>query len=260
MYLRFMRSGHIRIGVLVTVATLLPFCVRSQIPQVAKTSYVSAAVQRSGTEQGSGLRVRGSTLESINTSLDDLVEFSYETQRKQVRNLPSWGEERYDASLVFRGDNPPDDKQCKQMIRELLSERFGLEMHQEASQQETYALFVSPDGPKLAASMAVANGLPGLRLKSPGNMDAQNASTADLAQKLQRDVVGNPVMDRTHLTGRWDFTLKWTSEPASGGGHASLEKSALNRALEEQLGLTLQKVTASAPVLVVDKATQPALP
>ena len=253
-------SGHIRTGVLIAVATLLPFCVRSQTPQVAKTSYVSAAVQRSETgAPGSGLRVRGTTLESINTSLDDLVEFSYETQRKQVKNLPAWGDERYDVSLVFRGDNPPDDKQCKQMIRELLAERFGLQMHQEASQQETYALFVSPDGPKLAPSMAVANGLPGLRLKSPGNMDVQNASTADLAQKLQRDVVGHPVLDRTRLTGRWDFTLKWTPEPTNTT-QASLEKSALNHALEEQLGLTLQKVTASAPVLVVDKATQPALP
>jgi uncharacterized protein (TIGR03435 family) len=44
-----------------------------------------------------------------------------------------------------------------------------------------------------------------------GVIIAKSATIADLAQWL-RSILGQPVMDKTGLEGRWDFTMKWTPD------------------------------------------------
>ena len=62
---------------------------------------------------------------------------------------------------------------------------------------------------------------------------------------------GIPVVDRTGLTGRYDFALKW-SEPA---GRQSLGLSdSLSQVLTSELGLELVPGTAPVEMLVVGRA------
>ena len=77
-----------------------------------------------------------------------------------------------------------------------------------------------------------------------------------LASQLQQ-----PVVDKTGLTGRYDFTLRWAAEQLSlvpGTPTADAEKSpSLFTALREQLGLRLTSTRGPLEVLVIDHAEKP---
>jgi uncharacterized protein (TIGR03435 family) len=79
------------------------------------------------------------------------------------------------------------------------------------------------------------------------------------------------VVDRTGLTGDYDFTLKWppkSEPPVETSVHTSAQTGArettvhitgasLIAAVEEQLGLKLEQQTIPLPVLVIDRAENP---
>ncbi|MGO4214074.1 TIGR03435 family protein [Terriglobus sp. 2YAB30_2] len=212
---------------------------------------------------GGGFRVRGRRLESVNTSLGELILFAYELQRSQLLGTPSWAEtEKFDATMLYRGEGIPGDPQCKAMIRQLLGERFGLRFHREEKELPIFALVLGQNGPKLRRSDGGPDSLPALHFSARGNFQASNARVSDLAQELQRTVLNRPVIDRTGLEGRWDFSLAWTPNETQFGGHSdgppiSTGNPDLFTAIQEQLGLKLQAMKAPAGTLVVDAASRP---
>jgi uncharacterized protein (TIGR03435 family) len=92
--------------------------------------------------------------------------------------------------------------------------------------------------------------------------------TENLAHILSTQL-SRTVLDKTGLTGNYDFTLKWTpdpSEPAMGppGGPPDASPDANNSggptlftALEEQLGLKLVSAKGPEEVIVIDHIEQP---
>jgi uncharacterized protein (TIGR03435 family) len=66
------------------------------------------------------------------------------------------------------------------------------------------------------------------------------------------------VIDKTGLTGRYDFTLEYTPDlsgmPLPPGDTASEPGSSLPSAVEKQLGLKLSRAKAQLDVIVVDHA------
>jgi uncharacterized protein (TIGR03435 family) len=97
-----------------------------------------------------------------------------------------------------------------------------------------------------------------------GNMSAFNANIGNLANVLQSFVLDRPVIDRTNLTGRFDFTLRWTPDefqfPSLGRGvPRPPDTSAPNlfQAIQEQLGLRLESTRAPADVIVIDRVEKP---
>jgi uncharacterized protein (TIGR03435 family) len=107
-------------------------------------------------------------------------------------------------------------------------------------------------------------GLPLNGLRMPGR-NASMAQLADILQSLipltdpERD--DRPVVDRTGLTGRFDFDLAWAPDPALSDGRSSATALAkgpdLFNALEEQLGLRLEMQKAPMEVLFIDHAEKP---
>jgi uncharacterized protein (TIGR03435 family) len=67
--------------------------------------------------------------------------------------------------------------------------------------------------------------------------------------------VGRPVVDKTGLTGKYDFTLEYS--PSARAGFDESEKPSVFTALEEQLGLKLVPSKESIDVLVIDSVEQP---
>jgi uncharacterized protein (TIGR03435 family) len=70
------------------------------------------------------------------------------------------------------------------------------------------------------------------------------------------------VVDRTGLSGRYDFTLEWTPEsnrPAASDTDAQsdLRGPTFEEALKEQLGLKLESTRAPVDVLVIDHVERP---
>jgi bla regulator protein BlaR1 len=75
---------------------------------------------------------------------------------------------------------------------------------------------------------------------------------------LWRPVTNRILVDRTGLTGRYDFTFKWSSESSpSALDTATSNAPSLFTALQEQLGLKLVPTTAPIEVLVIDHIEKP---
>jgi uncharacterized protein (TIGR03435 family) len=66
------------------------------------------------------------------------------------------------------------------------------------------------------------------------------------------DWTGRPVVDRTGLSGRFDFTLTWAPE-----GSTDTDAPSIFTALHEQLGLKLEPTTGPVDVLVIDSVERP---
>jgi uncharacterized protein (TIGR03435 family) len=86
----------------------------------------------------------------------------------------------------------------------------------------------------------------------------------ELAATLARlPAVGRRVVDRTGLTGRFDYDLEWTPSVIPIGVVTPTPPDQPNAgpnlftALQEQLGLKLEPGREALPVLVVDSVEQP---
>ena len=78
-----------------------------------------------------------------------------------------------------------------------------------------------------------------------------------------RPHVGREVVDRTGLTGEFDFDLQFLAPPAAGTVDAGIPVAPLDgaasvfTALQEQLGLKLETTRGPVELMVIDSAEKP---
>jgi uncharacterized protein (TIGR03435 family) len=92
---------------------------------------------------------------------------------------------------------------------------------------------------------------------------ARNASMEDLAGVLG-GLLDRPVVDRTGIAGRYDFNLRWTLDELQADRLKGFpvpqgygEDPDLLTAIQEQLGLKLERANAPAEALVIDHIERP---
>ena len=107
----------------------------------------------------------------------------------------------------------------------------------------------------------INTGNPGL-----GNLPVSNATIAEFAGVMQSAVMDRPVVDKTGLTGRWDFAIRWTPDESQFGGLGVRvppptddpnAPPGIFTAFTDQLGLKLDPSRAPVEVLVIDKVEKP---
>jgi bla regulator protein blaR1 len=92
---------------------------------------------------------------------------------------------------------------------------------------------------------------------------SRNTSMDLIADELISQIVDRPVVDRTGLTGRFDFTMEWMPEPGElfalpgAGPQSDFQGTTFLEALREQLGLKLESTKATIQVLVIDHLERP---
>ena len=128
-------------------------------------------------------------------------------------------------------------------------------------------LTVGSGGHKMTPNTASPTGLPGLGFKGLGQLGVVNANMGHFADLLQSAVLDRPVVDRTGLEGRFNFTLNWTPDESqfrSFGprppGPATPDPNAppgLFTAIQEQIGLKLDRGNAPVEVIVIDRVERP---
>jgi len=257
-------------------------------------TYEAASVKpnKSGVQGSSIRRFPGGRLQATNMPLRALITFAYQLQPFQLVEDPGWiRNETFDIVAKMEGDPPPvmpgsgPDPHMVAM-RTLLAERFNLAVHRETRQMDIYELVLArPDGklgPALkpttqdcAAMMAAARGGPppgpapgpnspvvcGMR-GLPGRLVAGAMPMALLASNLSGQVQ-RIVIDRTGLSGGWDFEITFAPErplnPPPGVEFPAADPNApsLFTAMQEQLGLKLQSTKGPVEVLVVERVEQP---
>ncbi len=216
---------------------------------------------------GKLITVKGRQVLTVNTSLADLISFAYDVHASQLDGGPPWvASTHFDVTAQPDAEGLPNIAQLKGLIRTLLRDRFRLTSHSETRELPIYAIVAGSNPHKLTRSAGDPNGLPSLLFQRLGVLPALNASMVDLASVLQSAVLDRPVIDRTTLPGRWDFTLTWTPDdsqfrslgvrvpapPTDGSGPPGLFT-----AIQEQLGLRLDATRGPATVLVIDHVESP---
>jgi bla regulator protein blaR1 len=217
---------------------------------------------------------------AMNVTVKDLIDFAYTIDDdRQVVGLSGWMiSKRYDidakvgdAEVAAISKLPPSYNSYRFMQQALLADRFKLKVHCETRLLPIYALVVAKGGPKLKSSeMDPANRAETVKptFLQPGSGKAAGAGTTIgmLAEVLERqDEVGNLpggrgriVVDKTNLSGRYDWTLHWTTWRDLGSGELSDSKGpSLFTALQEQLGLKLEPTKGKVEVVVIDHIDLP---
>ena len=260
----------------------------------AALTYEAASVKpnKSGVQGSSIRRFPGGRLQATNMPLRALITFAYQVQGFQLVDDPTWiRNENFDIVAKMDGDPPPvmpgtgPDPHMVAM-RTLLAERFKLAVRRETREMDIYALVLArPDGklgPALkpttqdcAAMIAAARGGPppgpppgpnspvvcGMR-GLPGRLVAGAMPMSLLASNLSGQVQ-RIVVDRTGLSGAWDFEITFAPErplnPPPGVEFPPADPNApsLFTAMQEQLGLKLQSTKGPVEVLVVERVEQP---
>jgi uncharacterized protein (TIGR03435 family) len=199
-------------------------------------------------------------------SLKLLIAAAYDLNPRTISGGPGWIEsDHYDIVAVTPGEVRPTHDEQMSMLRSLLTDRFKLTFHREEKVFSIYELEVAKNGPKLKVSTAPPDDPPAListvypqRIVMP----ARNVTMSDLARLMQRAILDRPVVDKTGLTGRYDFDLEWAPDETQFGGEvppapAEAQAAPLFSAIQQQLGLRLEATRGPIQALVVDKAERP---
>jgi uncharacterized protein (TIGR03435 family) len=215
---------------------------------------------------GPGITMRPPDVITIGTTLGYLMGFAYDMHARQIVGGAPWVEsERYDIVGRPQAAGVPSLPQFRALLRNLIEERFQLKTHREKRNLPAYALLVGSAGPKMSRNETNPNGPPGAGGKGPGVMVFSNTTMGDFATVMQGNILDRPVVDRTGLQGRFDFTLSWTpdeSQYRQAGIQvppppADAKLPGLFTAIQEQIGLRFESVTAPVEVIVIDGAEKP---
>jgi bla regulator protein blaR1 len=249
---------------------------------------VASVKQNTSGVQGASSTARGSQMVVVNDTLFNIVRNVWSIQDNQILGGPDWVRsrgERFDITAKAPEGTRPD--QMLLMMRALLVERFRLKVHNETREVPVFALVMARQdrklGPQIAPAAfdcnalraAVARGerptppppqgdrpVCGART-APGRILVGGAPIADIARSFSGFVGGRPVVDRTGLTGIYDFELTWAPEAPptapDGAPTAGFDPGGptLFTAVQEQLGLKLEATTGPVEVLVIDSAERP---
>jgi uncharacterized protein (TIGR03435 family) len=201
-----------------------------------------------------------------NYTLMLLIAAAYNLSPKTISGGPGWVDaDHYDIVALTPGDSRPTQPEQMAMLRALLADRFKLNFHRQEKEFSIYVLEVGKDGPKLKESTAPATDpvqLISTVYPQHLHLPAKNATMGDFAALLQRAVLDRPVVDKTGLTGRYDFDLDWAPDETQFGGEvpaasADAQEPPFFTAIEQQLGLRIEATRGTVPAFVIDGVDRP---
>jgi bla regulator protein BlaR1 len=240
---------------------------------------------------GGGIGFPPGRFSAENITLQQLTMYAYELQTFEIFGGPSWAtSDRFDIAATMQpSPTGSDPSRNRRLLRALLAERFNLVVHEERREMPVYSLVMARpdrtlgerlrpfegecgDSSKLGPPPEIATfGMPTsdpskgpqrcMAFTRVGRLSAQGTALSGLTTILARlPAVGRRVIDRTDLTGLFDFDLEWTplvTPPGVPDDRPSDAGATIFTALQEQLGLKLESARETIPVLVIDSVNQP---
>jgi uncharacterized protein (TIGR03435 family) len=238
----------------------------------AKPHFEVATIKPSDpNRQGLGIGINQSgMLNTVNTTMADLIKFAWELHPKQVLNTPPWfSNEKFDISAKPDTPGMPAMDQFRAMLQGLITDRFALTYHKEKREMAAYVITVAKGGEKIKKEETIKLPLPGFGGPPRQGMNFRNATIGEFATVMQGQFLDLPVLDQTGLgSTRFTFVLKFSPDPnmAGYGGTPPAGQAPapdpdappdLFSAMEQQLGLHIQKTKAPVDVMVIDKIEKP---
>ena len=240
----------------------------------AKPEFEVATIKPSDPKQpGWGIGVnRSGMLNTHNTTLADLIKFTYDLHPKQVIGAPAWFDiDKFDLEAKPTVAGIPSVKQMQMMLQKLIADRFSLQFHKDQKELTAYAITVAKGGEKINKEKDADIPVPGFGGRPQAGFNIHNATMAEFASVMQAQFMDLPVVDQTGFGAtRYSFILKFTPDPSMRpfGGAGAPPPSTQPAAVDpdappdifyamEQLGLHFQKTKTPVDVMVIDKVEKP---
>jgi bla regulator protein blaR1 len=232
-------------------------------------------------------------LTATNGTLQMLIHAAYGVEDHQISGGPGWlNSDHYDieakmdsatAEALHKLSEDQGRLERQRMLQALLADRFKLTIHRETKELPIYALVIAKNGPKIQEARpgdTYPNGFKGpdgragagmFFMNGNGSVTGQGIPIENLTRLLSRQL-GRTVVDKTGLTGKYDFTVKWTPDESQGamfkgpgsGPQGSASKPppdssgpSIFTAIQEQLGLKLESQKGLVEILVIDHVEKP---
>jgi uncharacterized protein (TIGR03435 family) len=238
----------------------------------------------------------GGLFSATNFRLQSYLTWAYDLPGYEALRLlgqyPAWAiTDHFDIEARAQGN--PTKAQMQLMMQSLLADRFKLKVHHETKEGPAYALVLSkpgktgpqlqphlndascttPAAPPAQATAGIpdpcASGITGMPITVPGRLDLRGRNVtmeriAEFLPAIGGSGVDRPVLDRTGLSGAFDFTIQFAAgelPQGLGGPPPNSEPDATGRtffeALQDQLGLKLESTKGPVDVLVIDHVEEP---
>ena len=214
------------------------------------------------------------------STIDSLLLFAYGGVKKGfflVSGEPDWVKtEYYEFQAKVAAEDVAEWKAMtltdkRYMVRAALEDALKLKVHEDTEEHPVYNLVVAKGGPKLmdyepgdtvTPSYPGAQAMTGkvLRWFDPFNLVCQDTTMAELVNSMSGpDRAGRVVIDKTGLTGAYDFTVPIPYRPLPEQFRQIAEDSGVPTMFEGLKQLGLQLVQAKGPIegIVVDHIERP---
>jgi uncharacterized protein (TIGR03435 family) len=216
----------------------------------------------------------------VGSPVQMMLRAAFGVEDDRIVGAPGWVKtDRFDIEAKVSPEDAPKLDKLKRdqrflMLQPLLVDRFGLKFHHETRELPLYALVIAKGGPRLKESNdSAADGQPARHstmIHGRGNIEGQGSSTENLIHVLSAQV-GRTILDKTGLTGSYDYALNWTPDDATpsmpGGANGPPGSDgapppdaggpSLFTALQEQLGLKLEPQKGPVDVIIIDHIDLP---
>jgi len=259
------------------------------MPPLPSVQFEVATIKPSAPDEkpGGGIRPDGLSFHAL--PLKALITFAWDLNGNDVDNelvgAPKWldsdkidvdakvaSEDMVQGGSTMQGIPPIPLEDLREMLKQLLIQRFEMKTHADKLPQDAYTLIavkpkMTPADPKERARCKVGPG-PADRPIMNLLVTCQNvtmAQAAELFSTFAAWYLHFPVLDKTGLKGGWDFTLNWSSgdhmpefrgqrPPEAGSETPSDPNGAVSfyDAVGKELGLKLVKEKRPEPVVVID--------
>jgi uncharacterized protein (TIGR03435 family) len=272
--------------------------VAAQEPAKDQFEVATVKMNKSGELRQFIQRQPGGRVTVTNMPVRQLIVFAYQLAQFQLVGGPSWlTGEHFDMVAKLQGDpafGPPGSgpDPIQRAMQALLADRFQLKIHHETREMDIYALVMAKPGGAPAAGLkksdidcvemakarrgqpppqgpppipAGGGPIPCSIMGSPGMIRVGGFPISQITSMLG-GMTGRMVVDRTGLTGNWEFVLSFA--PPQGGPPqgaqlppgvpaADPDAPSIFTAIQEQLGLKLESTKGPVDVMVIDAIEHP---
>ncbi len=231
-------------------------CILLVVPAFGQQFEVVSIRPHNSMSGHSSSRTDQGMMTGTNISLRNLILRAYGMKDYQLEG-PDWlGSEHFDISAKIpetasaqRGDREQYKAAFESMMQSMLAERFKLAVRRDRKAMGVYALVVGKNGIKFKE---VPPGGPSGSSTHNTHFVGTGVSMDTFAEVLSHNTE-IPVIDCTGLKGVYDLKLDWQEEhPAHGNAETPPSAPGITEAVEEQLGLRLERRKAPVEILVVD--------
>jgi uncharacterized protein (TIGR03435 family) len=182
------------------------------------------------------------------------IKWAYDVKDYQITapgwmGAPGWlgaDLDRFEIAAKASPDTSVVD--LKRMMQTLLAERFKLEFHRQPKEFGTLVMTVGKKGLSLQSSKDPEGDSLAVAPPQGSALIILQSTTLSQLADLMSGPLRMPIIDKTGVDGRFDLRIDMAPYMASGGQ----DPMVLASALEEQLGLKLEKQKTQIEMLIID--------